>query len=281
MKVFEQTKGFVPISQLAKGDVIRGVMGSKQRSAWCNVEAVFLVAQGQNQTTYDGFTADHMVVDKTVHRYGNKGQKTQGPVYSLSTDCDAASNSAGQLFTPISTTFCPHELTWSEYLFLIGAIRRITARTGNFWFDLNAYHDNDTASVPRWVDQLPALCEELLHCAKKGECQKFEFVTEKFVHEHLNTKFVKTVDRAFPNLGGNIKKSESGTMSEVVRSKDQSYYTIMFSAIGGFVLVLLILIAIFFVRRRSRARVSINKKLPDKSQPPEPPVNASPDQAKA
>ncbi|XP_031558879.1 uncharacterized protein LOC116295244 [Actinia tenebrosa] len=283
MKVSEQTKGYIPISKLAKGDVIRGVTGSEKKSAWCKVEAVFLVAQGQNQTTYDGFTADHMVVDKTVHRYGNEGQRNDGPIYTLSTDCDAAENSAGQLFTPISTTFCRHELTWSEYLSLIAAIRRVTARTGNFWYDLNAYHDNDTASVPRWVEQLPPLCEELLRCARKSECQKFEFVTARFVHEHLNVKFAQVVDRAFPHLGGNLKKSESGTVSEVVSPKKQSYTIIITcSAVGGIALALLMFIAIFLYCRRSRARVSkklqIDDAQPNKSQPP---GNVSLDHTKA
>jgi hypothetical protein len=261
MQVDEQTKGIVTVSQLSDGDVIRGISGAKQTSAWCKVTAVFLVARGQNRTTYDGFTADHMVMDKTVHQYGKRGEKHSGPVFTLATDCDAAVNSAGEVFTPISTTFCPHELTWSEYLPLIAAIRRITSRTGNFWFDLDAYHDNDTALVPRWLDQLPALCDELLRCARKGECQQFERVTEKFVHEHLNTKFVGVVDRAFPNLGGDIKKSEAGTISEVVWPQGRSFYTIVLcAAIGGFVLLLLVIVLAIVVYRSRVSKRMISAK---------------------
>jgi hypothetical protein len=258
MHVEEHTKGIVTVSQLSEGDVIRGIMGAEKNIAWCKVVAVFPAAHGQNRTTYDGFTAEHMVIDQNynVHQYGKKGQVRNEPIFTLATDCDAAVNSAGQVFTPISTTFCPLELSWSEYLPLIAAIRRITNRTGNFWFDLDAYHNNDTALVPSWLDKLPALCKELLHCAREGECNKFEHVTERFVHEHLNMEFVAVVDQAFPNLGGNIEKSVAGTVSEVARPQGRRIEDkVLFSAIGGFVVVLLaIVLAVVAYRYRVKRK---------------------------
>ncbi|KAJ7393420.1 hypothetical protein OS493_006393, partial [Desmophyllum pertusum] len=70
MRVEEQFKGHISVSQLSEGDVIRGITGADRTPAWCKVVAVFPVPHSQNQTTYDGFTEGHMVVDRdTVHLY--------------------------------------------------------------------------------------------------------------------------------------------------------------------------------------------------------------------
>ncbi len=250
MLVEERIKGHVKVSQISEGDVIRGINGNDRTPAWCKVEAVFVVPHSQNQTTYDGFTADHMVIDHTVHPYGKKGDVRMGPVYTLSTDCDASVNVAGQAFSPISTAFCPHELSWSEYLVLIAAVRRFTNRAGNFWFNLNVYHDNETAKVPRWSDQLPAICRELLKCSQDGQCQAFENEMEEFVHQHLNQEYVKVVDRVFPHMGGDVNKEQAGTITEVVRPKGSSYI-VLFAAVGSaMVVVLAIAVAVFIYRGR-------------------------------
>ena len=83
-----------------------------------------------------------------------------------------------------------------EYL---AAIRRVTQRTGYFWSSLDAFHDNQTAKVPYWMDMLHDMCTELLRCAREGLCQNFENVREEFVHAHLNKPYMKIVDRVFPN----------------------------------------------------------------------------------
>ena len=85
----------------------------------CKVVAVFPAANGKNKTTHNGFTADHMVVDHAVQPHGQKGEVRVGPVYTLATDCDASVNAAGQVITPTGTAFCPHELSWSEYITFI------------------------------------------------------------------------------------------------------------------------------------------------------------------
>ena len=79
----EQTKGLIRVSQLSEGDVIFGITGAERKPAWCKVVAVFPAAGGKNTTTHDGFTADHMVIDHTVHPYGKKGEVHMGPVYTL------------------------------------------------------------------------------------------------------------------------------------------------------------------------------------------------------
>ena len=61
MRVEEKMKGLVKVSQLSEGDVIRGIKGADQTPAWCKVEAVFAAPHSENQTTYDGFTADHKI----------------------------------------------------------------------------------------------------------------------------------------------------------------------------------------------------------------------------
>ena len=220
MKVEEWEKGIVSVSELSAGDIIRGLRGPEKTPDWCRVDAVFLRKTTQNFTTYNGFTEDHMVIDgDTVRPQGQEGEAVDTQLYTLATECDAAVdaavNAAGQAFTPISTTFCPHELSWSEYLVLMAAIRRVTSRTGYFWYLSDAFLDNDEANVPKWADMLPGMCTEMLRCAREGECKKFENIVEEFVHEHLNKKYVLIVERVFPNLGGDANKA--GTVSEVVR----------------------------------------------------------------
>lgn len=268
MRIEEQTKGHIKVSQLSEGDIIRGIKGADKTPAWCKVEAVFPVPHSQNQTTYDGFTKSHMVVDSkggSVHPYGKKGRVRNGPVFTLATECDAVVNSAGQAFSPISTAFCPHDLSWSEYLTLIAAVRSVTSRAGNFWFDLNAYHDNETAEVPRWLDQIPSICRELLRCARKDRCQKFEDVMNEFVHDHLNDQYLEVVERVFPNMGGDVEKEQAGTMTEVVRSQKSSDL-VLFSAVGAAMVALLVVaVAILVYRRRIMKKTAVKKLEPKKT----------------
>lgn len=264
MRVEERINGYVTVSQLSEGDIIRGITGAEQKTAWCKVEAIFQVPNSQNQTTYDGFTADHMVVNGTVHPYGKKGETQVGPIYTLATDCDASVNAAGRVFTPISTTFCPHDLSWSEYLSVISAIRRVTDRAGNFWYDLKSYHDNATAVVPRWVDQLPTICREVLLCSREDKCQAFENVMNEFVHDHLDKEYVVVVERVFPNMGGDVNKQQAGTITEVVRPRKSSHI-VLFSVVGSAMVVLLIIaVAVLVYRARMKAVKELEpKKAPE------------------
>lgn len=202
MRVEEQIKGHIRVSQLSEGDFIRGINGADRTPAWCKVEAVVPVPHSQNQTTYDGFTKSHMIIDDTVHPYGSQGRVRKGPVYTLATECDAAVNSAGQAFTPISTLLCPLELSWSKYLRLIAAIRQAILLTENFWYSLNAYHANETKAMPDLSDQIHDICSEILQCKRDphAQCQTFEEVMEKFVRKHLPKGHVKDIH--IPNLGG-------------------------------------------------------------------------------
>ncbi len=242
MKVEELTKGIVSVSELSAGDIIRGLRGLEKTRDWCRVDAVYLREGMQNSTTYNGFTDDHMVVDgDTVRPHGQEGEAVNTQLYTLATECDAAVNAAGQAFTPLSTTFCPHELTWSEYLVLIAAIRRVTSRTGYFWYLSDAFLDNNVAKVPKWADMLPNMCTEMLRCAREGECQRFEKIVEEFVHEHLNKKYVLIVERVFPNLGGDPRKD--GTVSQVVRQDDETNIILIstLSVIAVMVIVIAVL----------------------------------------
>ena len=252
MLVEELTKGTIAVSQLSNGDVIRGIRGADRVHSWCRVEAVYPREGNEMFNTYDGFTAHHMVIDAdTVRAYGKKGNATKSQLYTLATECDAAVNAAGQAFTPISTAFCPHELSWSEYLPLIAAIRRVTSRTGYFWYFSDAFFNNETARVPEWKNMLHDMCNELLRCAREGKCQKFEKVVEEFVHEHLNPKYRVIVDHMFPNIGGDVEKSETGTITELVRPQKKSN-TLLFLAVGSAVAMVLIIVAAAFLVRRAR-----------------------------
>ena len=269
MKVEEQTKGVVRVSQLTSGDIIFGMKGAKRQPALCNVEAIFPAAGGKNKKTYDGFTADHMVVDSTVHPYGEKGEVRVGPIYTLVTDCDATLNAAGKAFAPISTAFCPHELSWSGYISLMSAVRRVANRTGYFWFDTSAYHDNDTAMVPHWFDQLHQICQELLLCTRERRCQGFENVVKEFVHGHLNKKYAVEVERVFPNMGGDVDKEQAGTITEVVREQENNHI-LLFSVVGSAMVVLLLIIAVAALLYRRRMVKKAEKKRPFQCDPSPP-----------
>ena len=259
MEIEERTRGIVHISELSEGDIIVGITGRQRNPAWCKVVAVFPAVGGKNETTHDGFTADHMVIDQTVHPYGKKGEMRVGPVYTLATDCDASVNAAGQAFSPITTAFCPNELSWSAYITLMSAIRRFANRTGYFWFDTSVYHVNDTAKVPHWFDHLHEICHQLLLCARHDRCQALENVMADFVHGHLNKEYVEIVERAFPNMGGDVSKHQAGTITEMVRRQESSHI-VLFSVFGSAMVTLLIIaVAVLLYRVRVKAGKQVNR----------------------
>ena len=233
MEVEEQTRGVVRVSQLSTNDIIRGIIGADRIPASCKVKAVFEASRNRpNVTTYDGFTEDHLVLgDNNVRQYGKNGKAKKTALYTLATECDAAVNAAGQAFTPISASFCPHEIRWSEYLTLMAAIRRVTSRTGYFWYDIDSFHDSETAKVPYWKDMLHDICTELLRCASEERCQKLEKLMGEFVRDNLNQEYVRIVERRFPNMGGDVDKSEDGTFTELVRPQGKSYFA-FYLAVG-------------------------------------------------
>ena len=262
MQVKEQSRGTIGVSELSPGDVIRGIMGPDQTPSWCKVEFINPAPNSDNVTTFDGFTENHMVVENgTVHPYGKRGKVSKSQVYTLATECDAAINLEGQAFTPISTAFCPHELGWGDYLLLSAAIRRVTQLTGYFWYSITNFHGNETAKVRYWKDMLHGMCTELLRCAREDQCQEFENLIEEFVHAHLNKPYMKIVDRVFPNIGGDVEKSEAGTVSEVVRPQGRCHILIFSTACCAIPLFLLIvnLAALMYCLRVLKKKIQNNK----------------------
>lgn len=235
MQVEEKVKGLVSVAQLSEGDIIRGIKGIDKTPDWCRVEEI--VPLSQDQTTYDGFSENHMVVSGTVHPYGTEGKLRKGPVFTLVTECEAALNSAGQAFTPISSSLCPLELSWDEYLPLIAAVRQAMLLADNleFWYSLNVYHDNEATD---WYDH--DVCSELLRCTREGQeqCQTFEEVMERFVREHLNRKHAKSVDQAFPDMSD----TDADDITESRRT-GQRRRVLLLSAIG----ISVVLITVFLV----------------------------------
>ena len=243
MQVEEKIKGLVSVAQLSEGDIIRGITGTDQTPDWCRVEAV--IPLSQDQTTYDGFTENHLVVDDTVHPYGTKGKLGTGPVFTLVTECEAAVNSAGQAFTLISTSLCPLELSWDEYMPLIAAVRPTMLLTDNFWYGLNLYHDNELD----WSDL--DVCSELLQCKREGQsqCTTFEEVMERFVQEHLNKKHEET---DFPDISDN----DTDVITEV-NGPGQRKRMLLLSSIGSaMVLMSLILVVglLMYYRRMAKKK---------------------------
>ena len=95
------------------------------------------------------------------------------------------------------------------------------------------------------------MCIELLLCAREGQCQKFEKVVEEFVHEHMNPKYRVIVEDIFPNIVGDVEKSESGTISEMVLPQKKTH-TLLFLTVGSTIAIVLIILAAAFLVRRAR-----------------------------
>ena len=134
---------------------------------------------------------------------------------------------------------------------MMAAIRRVIQRTWYFWYSVDAFHDNQTAKVPYWMDMLYDIRTELLRCAREGRCQSFENVMEEFVQAHLNKPYMEIVDRIFPSIGGEVEKSEAGTVSEVVHSRGRSRI-LLFSAVSCAIALFLLIVVVAFLVYRAR-----------------------------
>jgi hypothetical protein len=222
MTVPTPNNGDVQVSSLQVNDIILGTNANNSQRAQCKVLAVYPV--NSSATTYGGFTADHLIVQKggaVVSVAGQSGLKNTGTIYTLMTDCDATYNSNGDLFTPISSAFCP-ELPWTDYLLVMAAIRAVLAKTGSFWFNLDVYYDNpQDPNYPAFLRALPEICNQTLQCTKYENCQKFENTFSQFVNLHLKSTELRVVHKAFPNLGSS-DLSLPGTLTAAVLFNSQS-----------------------------------------------------------
>ena len=89
---------------------------------------------------------------------------------------------------------------------------------------------------------------------------------EEFVHQHLNKKYVKVVDQVFPNMGGDVNKEQAGTITEVVRPKENSHI-VLFAAVGSAMVVVLaiaVAVAVSVYRGRMMKKKKAGKELEPK-----------------
>ena len=110
-------------------------------------------------------------------------------------------------------------------------ISKLLLRARNaFWFDLSAYHNNDSAIVLYWGRQLPAICRGFLRCALEDQWQEFEIIMKRLLHEYLNKEYLEMVKRVFPNMSGDVNKEQSGTITEVARPEKKENYLVPWAA---------------------------------------------------
>eukprot|EP01036_Dinobryon_divergens_P034614 gene34614-44746_t len=254
MTVQSLTRGEVAVRSLREGEFIRGVTHDFSQKTWCNVTAIFLVST--NATTFGGFTPDHLIL---VNKFSN---------FSTYDDCDATYNAKGQLFTPLSASFCP-AMEWSHYLNVMAAIRQVLSKvrkkggsSKQFLFDLNSYYNNpDDKNNPEYLDALPELCAKTLECSRSQNCEDFESGWADFFKFHLKPTELKIMQRTFPSMGAKWKVGEDpldGTLSAVVSGVGVKHPILdTFFFYHGAVAVILILCAIsvgigmfFFYRTR-------------------------------
>ena len=81
----------------------------------------------------------------------------------------------------------------------------------------------------------------------------------EFVYGHLYKEYMEIVERAFPNMGGDVSKQQAGTMTEVARPQESSHI-ILFSDLGSAMVVLLIL-AVVAMLFRMRMKNNTTKEL--------------------
>jgi hypothetical protein len=218
--------GKMKVSSLQVGDMILGAKSTNIEDSWCKVLAVYPV--NSDGVTFGGFTYDHLIVDNpfnngtslSVTIAGQLGEEKKGPIYTLMTDCDATYNDNGDLFTPISSAFCP-DMPWADYLEVMGAIRKVMAKTGFFWFNLDVYYDNPAdPNYPSYLGALPEMCHQTLQCSQTGDCKKFEETSSQFMLLHLKADELAAVQKVFPNLGNS--DSVQGTLTAAVLGSTDS-----------------------------------------------------------
>ena len=237
MRMGKQAKGAVRVSELSKGDVIYGIIGSQRKPAWCKVVAFFPTAADTNKLTFDGFKTDH-----TARPY-KKGDKRIGEVYTLVTDCDTSVNSGGEAFSPMSTSFCRLVLTWKDYNTVMSAIRRVFNHTGYFWLDTSEYNDNGTVKVPHWFHKLYERYHQLLLCSGDGQYKSFEVMMETFAREHQDNGYEEIAELFFTNMSGDVEKQEGGTITTLVGQQGENH-TVPFKSVGSAIGVLLVIAVI-------------------------------------
>ena len=268
MQLETLSRGRVKISSLKEGEFIRGVKTTITTPSWCNITAIFPVIG--NASTFGGFTPDHFIVfDKNVNGTSNgfndantfvsgagkKGYEKIGPIYTLVTDCDAAYNSNGQLFTPISSTFCP-AISWSDYLPIMAAIRQVMAKIGpegKFLFNLDVYYNNPSdPNYPNFKDALPKLCAATLQCSRDNDCDNFESGWSQFFQLHLKPTQLQVLQQVFPNMG--LSGQLDGTLTAAVTAArnmnlTNSNQVTLLIEVGGSIALLSFVVVCFLWRK--------------------------------
>jgi len=79
----------------------------------------------------------------------------------------------------------------------------------------------------------------------------------EFVHGHLNNEYVEIVERAFPNMGGDVSKHQAGTITEMVRRQESSHI-LLFSVT---LLINAVAVLLYRVRVKAEKLVKRNKAL--------------------
>jgi len=205
----------------------------------CSVVASTHIAP--SGTVYGSFTAEHFVVVKNAD--GTNLIKPQRDalqaavpgrsmdLVNIATNCPAVQTADGQLFTPLSTVFCP-SLTWSQYIPLYAGLLRMVAKTGGFWFDpITAYQDSSASSAlyrrrdikgnanagpVSWQILLPSICDLMVACATDGSrCDDMEVLAASWIVTHVKGGHLAAVLAAYPNLGNTA--AMSGTLSADIR----------------------------------------------------------------
>eukprot|EP00397_Hematodinium_sp_SG-2012_P008652 GEMP01008718.1.p1 GENE.GEMP01008718.1~~GEMP01008718.1.p1 ORF type:complete len:940 (+),score=171.99 GEMP01008718.1:42-2861(+) len=278
MKVTFANRTDVTVANLQVNDTLLGADGVEVRpNANCRVLAVNRVAD--RAPTLNGFTPDHFVLDKATHMVvpyenstGMVSSAAVEPIYTLATTCDLVRNANGDMFTPLSTQFCRRDLKLPTYVKLMDTIINAMKTLGAFWFDLDIYQDNSNAAIPRWMDQLPTLCEVMIKCVEDDECMEFELVSSSFIRDHVREAEREYVLALLPRLGEpdddnaipDVMSSKLDTLSRLVRKNKHTHYhhAIFVKVMGcGMLIIVSCFIAFGLLVWRRRSNASKEKRL--------------------
>ena len=193
-------RGNATAGTIEKGQMIAGRNGTEADS-WCTV-----VSHTRHGTGYvsGNFTPDHFLVEivndgeNQIVTNGKSHPPRLASLVNIVTDCDMAQTMDGQLFTPFSTSFCP-ELSWTNYLQVLGAIRTLTREERlSFLWDPKSWHDN--ASHP-FYPAIRRLCSSIVACVHEEACAQFEDTVAKMLESNLEPTKKQLVTSVWPSSG--------------------------------------------------------------------------------
>lgn len=147
--------------------------------------------------------------------------------------------------------------------------RRVTRKTGPFWYNVESFHNNKTAASKEYQSILPRLCETLLECADDGVCQRFEHTITEFVESYVDPELIAAfVTPQFPHLGETAGGNQTvpASVSATVHGGDgDDFATSVLAATAAVFVVASFVLIFLLVKSRNRMQRLLEQLAPGTS----------------